>query len=264
MSVLKASTVQELTNLLLKFDKNLPVAVFDCDRGYMSVAFKKEEHVNNGKTFQWLTFYAHETVPMYNVEKLLGYLSKLPPQAVIAKKSEDSNYTSLFLSVDGMVDKKAPYQWLVINDELEYDRFFRQNDTQTNNDFTAPALDKLLNEMTDNTSQSIERLHQWLCKQTSPDLFKGILTNGKTMGGALTYCSDKARETANNDPYAMVEDGTVFQWVTDYFTHYVLPKEKPKKRVVPLKKGGNTSPSKLVEKQKGGAEQQELALFATV
>lgn len=264
MSILKASNVQELTNLLLKFDKNLPVAVFDCDRGYMSVAFKKEEQTNNGKTFQWLTFYAHETVQMYNVETLLGYLSKLPPQAVIAKKTEDNRYTSLFLSVDGMVDKRDNYQWLVLNDELEYDRFFRQHDKPTENDLSVPALDKLLVEMTDNTSQSIERIHQWLCKQASQDLFKGILTEGKTMKGALTYCFDKAKETANNEQYAMVEDDTVFQWVSDYFIHYVLPKETPKKKVVPLKKGKPTPTSQPVKKEKGGAEQQELDLFATV
>ncbi len=42
MTILKADTIQELQKHLSKFDKNLPVAVFDCDRGYMSVAFKKE------------------------------------------------------------------------------------------------------------------------------------------------------------------------------------------------------------------------------
>lgn len=269
MNTLKANTVHQLQELLNKFDKTLPVAVFDCDRGYMSVAFKKEEKViKEGKTFQWLTFYAHETIPMYTIDTLLGYLSKLPPQATIMKLTEEDTYTSLYLSLDGLKDKGKSYQWLVINDELEYNRFFKQNDTS----YTELALEKMLAEMNDNNSQSVERIHQWLCKQTNQDLFKGILTDGKTMNGALTYCSQKAQELAKNDRFAMVEDDTVYQWVSDYFIHYDLPKPTPQKKGK-TQSATKTKPKPVnmvtkktshpLEREKGGSEQQ-LDLFATV
>ncbi|MBO0444308.1 hypothetical protein JZO79_11855 [Vagococcus fluvialis] len=287
MTILKADTIQQLQEHLAKFDKNLPVAVFDCDRGYMSVAFKKEEKIKNGKSFQWLTFYAHETIQMYDIKTLQGYLSRLPLQAPIAKKTENEEYTSLYLSIDSMRENGKFYQWLVLSDELEYDRFFRQHDTKTEENHTEPvlencieqALEKMLSEIKQESSQPIERIHQWLCKQTNQELFKGILTDGKTLKGAFTYCSDQARKMAKNSPSVMVEDDTVFQWISDYFIHYELPKAKPKKKakaqpkvkkkIEPVNNITKLSNQVTPTSEKGGDEQQEeneqqLELFATI
>ncbi|GEM_PF-363304 len=274
MTILKANTIQQLQEHLSKFDKSLPVAVFDCDRGYMSVAFKKEEKIENDKKFQWLTFYAHATIPMYDVNTLLGYLSKLPPQAVISKKTEENEYTSLYLSIDGMTDNRKSYQWLVLSDELEYDRFFRQHDPKPQADTITQALEKMLVEMKENKSQQIELVHQWLCQQTNQELFQGILTEGKTIKGALTYCSKKAQEQAKNEAFAMVEDDTVFQWIADYFIHYELPKAKPKKKAKaqpkvkkkaePVNNVTKVTNQEPLINEKGAVEQQELDLFATI
>ena len=137
----------------------------------------------------------------------------------------------------------------------------------------------MLSEIKKESSQPIERIHQWLCKQANQELFKGILTEGKTLKGAFTYCSDQARKMAKNSPSVMVEDDTVFQWVSDYFIHYELPKAKPKKKAKPQPKVKiKTEPVNNVTKitsdvlpvsEKGGAEQQEeneqqLELFATI
>lgn len=287
MTILKADTIQQLQEHLSKFDKSLPVAVFDCDRGYMSVAFKKEEKIENDKRFQWLTFYAHETIQMYDINTLQGYLNKLPLQAPISKMTEENNYTSLYLSIDSMRENGKFYQWLVLSDELEYDRFFRQHDTKTEEIHTEPvlencieqALEKMLSEIKQESSQPIERIHQWLCKQTNQELFKGILTEGKTLKGAFTYCSDQARKTSKNSPSVMVEDDTVFQWVSDYFILYELPKAKPKKKAKaqpkvkkktePVNNVTKITSNVLLASEKGGAEQQEeneqqLELFATI
>ncbi len=272
MTILKADTIHQLQEHLKKFDKNLPVAVFDCDRGYMSVAFKKEEKTEHDKKFQWLTFYAHETIPMYDVNTLLGYLSKLPPQAVISKQTEENQYTSLYLSIDGMTDKGKSYQWLVLSDELEYDRFFRQHDHKPQADTITKALEKMLVEMKENKSQQLELVHQWLCQQTNQELFQGILTEGKTIKGALTYCSKKALEQAQKGHFAIVEDDTVFQWIADYFIHYELPKPQPKKQTKAKTKKKAKPVNQVVKKptqdsqesEKGAVEQQELDLFATV
>lgn len=287
MTILKADTIQQLQEHLSKFDKSLPVAVFDCDRGYMSVAFKKEEKIKNGKSFQWLTFYAHETIQMYDIKTLQGYLSRLPLQAPIAKKTENEEYTSLYLSIDSMRENGKFYQWLVLSDELEYDRFFRQHDTKEEENHIEPvlengteqALEKMLLEMKTNKSQQIESVHQWLCKQTNQELFQGILTEGKTIKGALTYCSKKAQEQAQKGHFAIVEDDTVFQWIADYFIHYKLPKAKPKKKTKaqpkvkkekePVNKVTKNSNQISPVSEKGGVEQQEeneqqLELFATL
>ena len=279
MTILKADTIQQLQEHLSKFDKNLPVAVFDCDRGYMSVAFKKEEKIENDKRFQWLTFYAHETIQMYDIKTLQGYLSRLPLQAPIAKKTENNEYTSLYLSIDSMKDNGKFYQWLVLSDELEYDRFFRQHDTKAEGNHTELALEKMLIEMKKNTLQPIKMIHQWLCKQTNQELFKGILTEGKTLKGAYAYCFSQAKKQGNKGYGAWVDDNIVFQWVSDYFIFYELPKEKPKtktkaqpkakKKTEPVNnvtKATNQEPS---TSEKGGVEQQEeneqqLELFATL
>jgi len=114
MNVIKANTVQTLIDSLKKFDTTLPVAIFDSINGYMSVAFKKEETKQDEKTFQWLTFYPHETLQMYTIDKLISYLEKLPPQATVAMRTEELEYTSLYLAIDGMMDNKKMLQWLVI------------------------------------------------------------------------------------------------------------------------------------------------------
>lgn len=266
MSILKVNTVQQLQECLNKFDSKLPISVFDKDQGYMSVAFKKEEKITDGKKFQWLTFYAHETLQMYTIDVLKGYLSKLPPQAMIAKKTEDNEYTDLYLSIESMRDNGKYYHWLVLSDELEYDRFFRKIEQS----YIDQALNKMLVEIKTQSSQPIERIHQWLCKQTEQELFKGIMTERKTLKGAYEYCTSKAKEQAKNQPSIMIEDDTIFEWVSDYFIKYELPKEQPKQKSKAIKESNRIKDSCVssthnpLSKEKGGVEQEQLDLFAVV
>lgn len=253
------NTVGKLIKGLEKFDKQLLVAIFDRECGYMSVAFKKEITKKNEIEFQWLSFYAHETIQMYTIETLLGYLSKLPEQATILKKTEEDNFTPLYLSFEGMRENGNYYQWLVISDELEYDRFFRKFDVKINENEMEKALEKMLLEVKTETSESIERVHQYLCKQTDLTLFTGILTDGKTIKSALSYCSEKARELVKNEQFAMIEDETVFEWINEYFIHYELPKPKEKKKPVNKVKGQSLK-SANTEKVR---DEQQIELFVT-
>lgn len=259
MNELKINTVGKLVNGLQNFDKQLPVAIFDRECGYMSVAFKKEITKKNDIEFQWLRFYAHETIQMYTIETLLGYLSKLPEQATILKKTEENKFTPLYLSIEGMRENGNYYQWLVISDELEYDRFFRKFDVKINENETEKALEKMLLEVKTETSESIERVHQYLCKQTDLALFTGILTEGKTIKSALNYCSEKARELVKKEQFAMVEDETVFEWIKEYFIIYELPKPKEKKKPVNKVKGQSLK-SANTEKVR---DEQQIELFVT-
>jgi len=253
------NTVGKLIKGLEKFDKQLPVAIFDRECGYMSVAFKKEITKKNDIEFQWLRFYAHETIQMYTIETLLGYLSKLPEQATILKKTEENKFTPLYLSIEGMRENDNYYQWLVISDELEYDRFFRKFDVKINENETEKALEKMLLEVKKETSESIERVHQYLCKQTDLALFTGILTEGKTIKSALNYCSEKARELVKKEKFAMVEDETVFKWIKEYFIIYELPKPKEKKKPINKVKGQSLK-SANTEKVR---DEQQIELFVT-
>lgn len=253
------NTVGKLIKGLEKFDKQLPVAIFDRECGYMSVAFKKEITKKNEIEFQWLSFYAHETIQMYTIERLLGYLSKLPEQATILKKTEENKFTPLYLSIEGMRENGNYYQWLVISDELEYDRFFRKFDVKINENEMEKALEKMLLEVKTETSESIERVHQYLCKQTDLTLFTGILTEGKTIKSAMNYCSEKARELVKNEQFAMIEDETVFEWIKDYFISYELPKPKEKKKPVNKVKGQSLK-SANTEKVR---DEQQIELFVT-
>lgn len=259
MNELKINTVGKLVSGLQNFDKQLPVAIFDRELGYMSVAFKKEITKKNDIEFQWLRFYAHETIQMYTIETLLGYLSKLPEQATILKKTEENKFTPLYLSIEGMRENGNYYQWLVISDELEYDRFFRKFDVKINENETEKALEKMLLEVKTETSESIERVHQYLCKQTDLALFTGILTEGKTIKSALNYCSEKARELVKKEKFAMVEDETVFEWIKEYFIIYELPKPKEKKKPVNKVKGQSLK-SANTEKVR---DEQQIELFVT-
>lgn len=271
MEQIQVNTIKKLSQSLKKFDKQLPVAIFDPNYGYMSVAFKKEQKEENGKMFQWLTFYAHETIQMYTIEQLQTYLSKLPPQATISIQDENGHYTDLFLSIDGMKDKDKFLQWLVISNELEYDRFFRPQEVKQESSYLEQALEKMLQEVKKETSNQIEHIHQYLCKQSDDTLFKGIMTEGKSIKGALSYCSKKAQEQSENGWSAMIDDNTVYEWIKDYFIHYELPKKVEKKKTTPKKKENkvkkepiNTVTNKVNKPkntEKVGNEQQ-IELFA--
>lgn len=270
MEQIQVNTIERLSQSLKKFDKQLPVAIFDCDRGYMSVAFKKEQKEENGKVFQWLTFYAHETIQMYTIEQLQTYLSKLPPQATISIQDENGHCTDLFLSIDGMKDKDKFLQWLVISNELEYDRFFRQPLKVTEKkeiSYLDQALEKMLVELKKENSDSIERIHNWLCKQSDEKLFQGIMTTGKSIKGSLSYCSTKAKKQAKNKGYAMIEDDTVFEWIREYFIKYKLPKDKKATEKPFIKKepiNNVTSNIKKITSNEKVEEEQQLSLFATL
>lgn len=49
---------------------------------------------------------------MYSFETLLGYLGKLLNQASICRQNEQEIFTSLFLSLHGMIN------WLVISESM--------------------------------------------------------------------------------------------------------------------------------------------------
>lgn len=154
-------TVKELTYALKQYNQNLAITIFNDTQGYISVAFRKESIERNGKNFQFLCFYPNYEVALYPVVTLLSYLEKLPEQAAIAIKDPDGNYSSLYLTIDETIDRGTEYKWLVISDKLSYERFFLTSTLTAQEQ----AFEKMLKELETEHDNTVEYIHNWLCKQ---------------------------------------------------------------------------------------------------
>ncbi|HAP4010601.1 TPA: hypothetical protein IUV54_002823 [Enterococcus faecalis] len=221
-------TVKELIHALKQYNKNIATTIFDDTQGYISVAFRKESIERNGKNFQFLCFYPNFEVSLYPVETLLSYLEKLPEQATVTIKDPDENYSSLYLTIDETIDQGNKYKWLVISDKLSYERFFLTSTLTAQEQ----ALEKMLKELETEHDDTVEYIHNWLCKQNDESLFQGILKEDRTIKGAVNYCMGKAKEQAENQTSAMVPDEVAFDWIKEYFILEKLPEMKAIGKVV--------------------------------
>lgn len=222
MNFQNIQTVKELIHALKQYNQNLATTIFDDTQGYISVAFKKDKLEKNGNDFQFLCFYPNYEVALYPVVTLLSYLEKLPEQATIAIKNPDGNYSSLYLTIDETIDQGNKYKWLVISDKLSYERFFLTSTLTAQEQ----ALEKMLKELETEHDNTVEYIHNWLCKQNDESLFQGILKEDRTIKGAVTYCMGKAKEQAENQTSAMVPDEVAFRWIKEYFMLEKLPEMK--------------------------------------
>lgn len=179
---------------------------------------------------------------------LLSYLEKLPEQATIAIKDPDGNYSSLYLTIDETIDQGNKYKWLVISDKLSYERFFLTSTLTAQEQ----ALEKMLKELETEHDDTVEYIHNWLCKQNDESLFQGILKEDRTIKGAVTYCMGKAKEQAENQTSAMVPDEVAFNWIKEYFMLDKLPEIKAIGKVMTTAKKQPTKKKSLNLKERGG------------
>ncbi|MGM0183322.1 hypothetical protein IGK74_002287 [Enterococcus sp. AZ150] len=247
-------TVEELKQALEQYNKNLPITIFDKDYGYISVAFKKE----TSESLQWLTFYPNFEAKLYTVQTLISYLSRLPEKAIIAIQDEIKEYSPLFLSVDETVDNQQKLQWLVISDKKSYNNFFF-TEIKKKSDIQGQAFEKMLKELEENHSSTLDSVHNWLCKQEDEELFKGILKEDRTLKNAMEYCIDQAKKQANNQMATMVDDDTVFSWVKKYFLLNEVPKIQTRGTVSTTNK--TTTKIQKEKSIKKEVEEQQIALF---
>ena len=78
------------------------------------------------------------------------------------------------------------------------------------------ALLKMDAEMSENHSDGVDAIHNWLCEQNDDGLFEKICQDGKTIKAAFEYCVNNASKSRENN-CAMIADSVVFGWVVDYF-----------------------------------------------
>lgn len=122
------------------------------------------------------------------------------------------------------------------------------------------ALEKMLTEMNEKHSDAEDTIHNWLCDQVDDTLFQGILKEGRTIKGAMQYCTTQAAKQKSGN-VAMVSHETVFGWVWKYFTDEKIPKNlnKVKTKVVASKPKKVVKKKEAVEKLNG--EQLDLLSF---
>ncbi len=78
------------------------------------------------------------------------------------------------------------------------------------------ALSKMLQEMQNNKSRAIDKIHTWICNQDDQKLFEGILKDGKTLENAFKYAAKKAM-VQQISGVAAVDDEEVYEWIVEYF-----------------------------------------------
>ncbi len=254
MNFQNIQTVKELIHALKQYNQNLATTIFDDTQGYISVAFKKDKLEKNGNDFQFLCFYPNYEVALYPVVTLLSYLEKLPEQATIAIKNPDGNYSSLYLTIDETIDQGNKYKWLVISDKLSYERFFLTSTLTAQEQ----ALEKMLKELETEHDNTVEYIHNWLCKQNDESLFQGILKEDRTIKGSVTYCMGKAQEQAENQTSAMVPDEVAFNWIKEYFMLDKLPEIKAIGKVMTTAKKQPTKKEEPKPQRKEVDEQIKL------
>ncbi|CWU06468.1 Cas9 inhibitor AcrIIA9 family protein [Listeria monocytogenes] len=132
--------------------------------------------------------------------------------------------------------------------------------------FKEKALEKMLDEMNGIHSGAEDVIHNWLCDQEEPAIFEGVLKEGRSIKGAVKYCSSRASKH-QHEGVAMIDDETVFSWVRKYFISEKVPKSCTKATVKTTaekskpKQKPKAKPKKKEEKSQEGFEQLNLLDF---
>lgn len=130
--------------------------------------------------------------------------------------------------------------------------------------FKEKALEKMLDEMNGIHSGAEDIIHNWLCDQEEQAIFEGVLKEGRSIKGAVKYCSSRASKH-QHEGVAMIDDETVFSWVRKYFIAEKVPKSSTKATVKTtaekLKPKQKPKPKQKEEKSQEGFEQLDLLDF---
>ncbi|MBC6311998.1 Cas9 inhibitor AcrIIA9 family protein [Listeria immobilis] len=126
--------------------------------------------------------------------------------------------------------------------------------------FKEKALEKMLDEMNGIHSGAEDVIHNWLCDQEESAIFEGVLKEGRSIKGAVKYCSSRASKQ-QHEGVAMIDDETVFSWVRKYFIADKVPKSSTKATVKTTAEKPKPKQKKKDEKLQEGFEQLDLLDF---
>lgn len=221
-------TIRQLKQQLQNYDPKLLISIVDEETGYSTIQWVKEKGLKKNVLYQWIKLVATHSCQLSTVEEFIETLHQFPEQMIVTIRNQEGHYSRLFLVVEEMNEQK----WLMIVDDLTYQRYYKENEI----DYKNQALDKMLDEMKKKHSDTEDAIHSWLCNQEEEQLFQGVLKKGRTIKGAVSYCLSKAQKQAGTNHAAMISDATVFSWVREYFLlekieeHSVQGTVKPSKR----------------------------------
>lgn len=135
------------------------------------------------------------------------------------------------------------------------------------------AVSHFDDEMAEAHTPTEDAIHNWIVdNQEDDELISGILTHlDRTIKNAMRYCIRKASKSDyKNAQGAMVDDDTVFSWVTEYFTAEEVeigsvfgrmatgskkPTKKPKKKSQTKKKTPKVETKSVVGKTTTGSKE---------
>lgn len=122
------------------------------------------------------------------------------------------------------------------------------------------ALKKMLDEIEKEKNITLDPIHNWICEQEEDyELFRGILTEGKSLLMAINYCGQEAqKQVAKSASFGMVDAATVYGWVRHYFVKEKVVKQKSVAKMKTTAKMQTTSLDPAVlEREKAEMKERE-------
>ncbi|EOW1885782.1 Cas9 inhibitor AcrIIA9 family protein [Enterococcus hirae] len=244
-------TIKDLKIELQQYDADLMLSIFDEETGYSDIDWFKEKGTKQNVWYQWLKLASNHSLHLQTIEQFVKKMAQYPEQMIVTMRNTEGKYSRLFL----VVEKLEGQQWVMIVDDLTYRTYYKQIES----DNKTQALEKMLEEMEKEHSDTEDCIHSWLCTQEDDQLFQGILKKDRTIKGAVAYCLSQAKKQAGKTQSAMVPNEVVFSWVREYF---LLAKVE-----VPLIQGTIQSSKPKLKKANGKKEKVvdgQVSLFDEV
>lgn len=202
-------TIKDLQEQLDTYESNLLLSIVDDENGYSDIEWIKEKGRKQHVLYQWIKLVANHSLNLNTVETFKEKIAQYPEQMIVTLRNREGKYSRLFLVLEELDNQK----WVMIVDDLTYQDYYQKNEINWKN----KALEKMLEEMKQEHSDTEDCIHTWLCQQQDEKLFQGILKEDRTIKGAVMYCLSEAKKQAGTNQSAMVSDEVVFSWVREYF-----------------------------------------------
>lgn len=202
-------TIKDLQSQLKNYDSHLLLSIFDEENGYSDIEWVKEKGAKKNVWYQWIKLGANHSMHLNTIATFVEKITQYPEEMIVTVRNKEGHYSRLFL----VLEELEGQEWVMIVDDLTYQSYYQKNEIYWKN----KALEKMLEEMKQEHSDTEDCIHTWLCQQQEEELFQGVLKEDRTIKGAVAYCLSQVKKQAGNSQSAMVSDEVVFSWVREYF-----------------------------------------------
>lgn len=166
-------TIKDLQEQLDTYESNLLLSIVDDENGYSDIEWIKEKGRKQHVLYQWIKLVANHSLNLNTVETFKEKIAQYPEQMIVTLRNREGKYSRLFLVLEELDNQK----WVMIVDDLTYQDYYQKNEINWKN----KALEKMLEEMKQEHSDTEDCIHTWLCQQQDEKLFQGILKEDRTI-----------------------------------------------------------------------------------